>query len=343
VTVSHHHLARSVLLGCFCLSGVATAEEDRAARAAAQALFDEGKKLLVGHEITAACEKFEESARIAPLSGTLLNLGDCYEQQGKLATAWSTFINAASLANQAHSTAREQEARRRATTLAPRLPKLVVRIAGGEPFAGLQVTRDDSSVGTGQFGVAIPVDPGEHRVVATAPGRREWRKTVETEPNSTVTVEVPELEADSVPSAPTTQPVSNATPRAASSPATPARQTAPTSHSSNGLRNAAYITGGVGVLGLAAGSIFGALSLQKHHQADQHCEYDQCRDAAGIDARNAARAFGNLSTAGFIVGAVGLTTGVTLWLVAPRAETNTPRLSRVSSTGTGLLLEGTWE
>src|SRR5512132_1412974 len=50
-----------------------------------------------------ACPKFEESQRIDPTPGTLLNLGDCYERSTppRTASAWGTFKRAEVMARNA--------------------------------------------------------------------------------------------------------------------------------------------------------------------------------------------------------------------------------------------------
>src|SRR3954470_4044560 len=57
----------------------ARADDTRVDRAAAQALFDQAKELLARDNVTGACPKLEESQRLDPTSGTLINLADCYE------------------------------------------------------------------------------------------------------------------------------------------------------------------------------------------------------------------------------------------------------------------------
>src|SRR6478735_9605838 len=49
-------------------------------QAKAEALFDEGRRLLAAARFAEACPKFAESQRLDSALGTLLNLGDCYEK-----------------------------------------------------------------------------------------------------------------------------------------------------------------------------------------------------------------------------------------------------------------------
>src|SRR5436305_1114019 len=93
---------------------------------AAESLFREGKRLMKDHQIAAACEKFEASERLDESVGTLLNLADCREKAGQLATAWADFLKAASVARASGDGSRESEAKVRAKALEPRLSYLTI-------------------------------------------------------------------------------------------------------------------------------------------------------------------------------------------------------------------------
>ena len=164
-------------------------------RAAAQTLFDRAKRLMSEGKFAEACPALEESERIEARSGTLLNLADCYEHAGRLASAWSTFLDAAALAKTTGNIDREQGARERAAALAPRLSKLVILLQPSANLEGLEILRDGDPVGRPQLGLPVPADSGPHVVAAQAPGRKPWRTTVLVEAGAvTATVTVPELE-----------------------------------------------------------------------------------------------------------------------------------------------------
>src|SRR5450432_1599182 len=59
---------------------------------AAQALFDDAKRLVQEGDAASACPKFEESERLEPGIGTKLNLADCYERVGRNASAWVLYL-----------------------------------------------------------------------------------------------------------------------------------------------------------------------------------------------------------------------------------------------------------
>jgi hypothetical protein len=147
-----------------------------AADPAAQAAFDEGRRLMAAKKFDEACAKFEASQALEPLSGTLANLATCNEARGRVATAWAQWVDTEALAHQAHNVRREQLARDRITELRPRLPQLTIDVDPGLP--GLEVRRNGEIVPAALLGGPFPVDPGAQRVDATAAGRPPWRAEV---------------------------------------------------------------------------------------------------------------------------------------------------------------------
>ena len=72
-------------LGVVLLVGAASAQPRDVTRA--DALFREGRALMKKGDYATACPKLEESYRLDPAAGTGINLGDCFEKQGKVASA----------------------------------------------------------------------------------------------------------------------------------------------------------------------------------------------------------------------------------------------------------------
>src|SRR5262249_6273661 len=56
--------------------------------AAAEALFENVREAMAGEDYATACSSFEESNRLEPAPGTMVNLAGCEEKRGRLATAW---------------------------------------------------------------------------------------------------------------------------------------------------------------------------------------------------------------------------------------------------------------
>ena len=283
--------------------------------AAAQGLFDEAKTLMAAGKAAEACPKFEESQRLDPGGGTLLNLALCYEKTGRLASAWSRNLDAAAAAKASGNSARENAARKQAAALAKRVSKLQINVSSDANLPGLELTRDGEPVGTAQWGVAIPADAGEHTIVAKAPGFKEWRGTATIKGEGTrSSIDIPHLEAEPpppvlpqgepapvVPLAPVSQPDR-----------TPERAPLGTQ------RIAALVAGGVGVVGLGVGIAFGIKSKSEHDDANKTCSGSDCTDPAGIEAGLAAHRSGNVATVASIVGIAGLVGGAVLWFTAPK-------------------------
>src|SRR5689334_17798166 len=127
--------------------GAAPGRAQSGSNAAAQALFDQGKALMTAGKTSEACPKFEESYKLDPGSGTLINLAACYERAGRLASAWGTYQEAAAFATRDGNEARSRGARDLAAALAPKLSRLTLEIPPDSRVSGLVVTRDGVDVG----------------------------------------------------------------------------------------------------------------------------------------------------------------------------------------------------
>jgi tetratricopeptide (TPR) repeat protein len=188
------HLA---LAGAIWLLPSAAAAVSAADSAAAQALFDDAKKLMAEGNHAAACPKLEESQRLDPGIGTLFNLANCYEQLGKAASAWSLFLEVAASARATGQSEREQVARERAAALAPKLAKIVIHVPHADKTPGVAIKRGDATVGKAAWGSAVPADAGAHTVTASAPGYRTWTSEVTISAGGELLeVTVPELERE---------------------------------------------------------------------------------------------------------------------------------------------------
>src|SRR6187431_2050565 len=136
----------------------ATAQASASDKASAEALFDQGVRLMKQNSFAEACPKLEESNRIDPAVGTLLYLGECYERVGKIASAWATFREAASLATNSNQSDRARVASRRAQDLEPKLSRLSVELAPEvATIAGVTVKRGAQRLEPSLYGTPLPV------------------------------------------------------------------------------------------------------------------------------------------------------------------------------------------
>jgi hypothetical protein len=177
--------------------------------AQAEALFNEAKELRDAGRFAEACPKFAESRRLGPGIGVTLHLADCYEKVGKTQSAWTEFRNAEKLAREREDK-RADVASARAQALEPRLNRLtlVVPVAAGQ--AGPEVIFDGSALPPDHLNVAEPVDPGDHEVKITSPGRATRALIVHVDP-SILSTTIPIGDAEATPAPPPPSPIASGT------------------------------------------------------------------------------------------------------------------------------------
>lgn len=202
----------SVALAMLVSSGVAQPAPP-AGGARADALFQQGKELLAAGKVAEACAAFAESNQVDPKVTTLANLANCREKNQQLATALGLF---SSVAEQLRDTsdpggvALRDVASQRVAALAQRVSKLELRVEVPDT-AGLEILVDDLALAREQWTTAIPHDGGQLRLVARAPGRKEWSSAVQLAPEGEVmAVTVPALQPEGA-SEPVLEPVITST------------------------------------------------------------------------------------------------------------------------------------
>lgn len=319
---SVRRIAVAIALTGAVLVAPARAMADDAA-AAAEVLFQDGKRLYDAGDYPKACLKFEESQKLDPGMGTLYRLADCHERIGRTASAWAAFREVAASARGAGQQARAEDAKKRADALEANLARCEIHVA--EPDTpGLVVKRGAVLVGRGQWSVALPVDPGEVVVQASAPGRKPVRIAATAAPKATTRIEVPALEA---------VPAEVAPPKPNPAVDTKTAELAEPQRDGSTQRTLALVAGGAGVVGLAVGSIFGFVSIghKNDAEADNHCDAANTCDGVGLAARKDAISAGNVSTIAFVAGGVLLAGGAVLWFTAPKASAS--RASRTARAG----------
>ena len=285
--------------------------------AAAAALFQEGYKLRQEGKDEAACKKFQESARLDAMAGTLLNLAECRANQGKTATAAGWYHKAAILAENQGDQKLLEKAKEHARELDAEVSYLKIRIE--RPVPGIVVRRDDDVVGPAQFNESLPIDPGEHTVTAVAPGYRLLSIAVHIgEVSDNKTVDVPALELLPPPA------------RARTVPALPNVQSKP--GATHGATYWPWVIGGVGVSAIAVGTVSGILALHdKSRVADRCTNTVGCKDAEAYSLQSQRDTEWALARIAFPAGVVALGTAAT-WLLLEKRDSEQPRHERVVQT-----------
>jgi len=291
-------------------------------RVVAETLFQEGRRLMADERWAEACRKLEESYRIEPLAGVLLNLAVCHENEGRTATAWSEFKQSLALSKIDRRDDRRALAEKHLAALEPRLARLRIEVL--RPPPQLTIFDGQTELPPAIWATARPVDPGRHTIVAEAPGRQNFSTTVEAEAAKTVTVTVPEL----VPVAPE-PPLPAPPPPEPPRPAPPARRGPPPTHPWTPPPSAepgfdwpllGYGLLGVGAGAMAAGTGLGITALVREGQADARCGPSTCPDEESLALSDDARALATGANVTLAVGAVLAAAGVVTLLVAPAPE-----------------------
>jgi hypothetical protein len=285
---------------------------DPANEATSRALFDEGRRLMQSGDYAHACTKFEEGQRLAPGIGLKFNLAECYEKLGKVASAWSAYRDVVGLARAQGQELRETIATEKARAIEARVPRLRIVVPDGNRVDKLTVTRDGGVVGAPQWGLALPIDPGTHKITFEAPGFEAETLEVTLAEGKTESVEAPPLRKKTVVERPAV----------VDAPATKS-----TTSDGRTQRMIGYVAGGAGIAGLGVGGVFGVFAMDKQKESEAHCVGDRC-DVEGLFLRDRALGRATVSTVGFVAGAALLVTGVVLVLTAPRG----PEKAKAAST-----------
>ena len=344
----------AALLACAVLGAslpsIAHAAPSASEKAIAESDFEEARQLMTAGKPAEACPKFEESERLDPGMATEYRLGECYEAIGRTASAWIAFIDVADAADAAKMPDRSKVARERAAKLQPKLARIAISPTTPE-LADLRVVRDGEEIKRSLWGTPVPVDPGDHNIEVTAPGKKPWRATVKADPSATQTVTVPALEdlgAATTTTTATTATTATTTSTTAPPPAgssepfdkpRPEVDAVPSSKSSQ--KTYAIIAAAVGVVGIGVGGVLALSAKSQWGDTAGHCNDAGVCDPTGIDARSNARSKGNLATVVMGLGVVAVAAGAVLWFTAPEEpEHKTANAVRVGVTPWGAVLEG---
>lgn len=296
-------------LGAVWLLAAAPGRADDA-QAQVDALAREAKALMAKGRVADACMKLADAARVRPTLDASIELADCYDRAGQVTSAWQAWKIAAEASARADDP-REARARERVAALEPLVPRLVVDVRASDP-GGLEIRRDGVPVGREQWGKPVVVDPGEHVVTATAPGKKSWYATAKTNPNgATISVLVPELE-DAVAAAPSTAaPVLRRETIFDESVGKP---------QGNTERLVAVGLGALSVVSLGLGIVFGLEAKLRLDESNQYCRGNACEDPQGVAKRDEAKDAARVSTVTFGVGIAAAAGGLLLYFLAPRDE-----------------------
>jgi tetratricopeptide (TPR) repeat protein len=168
-----------VVVALLALPSVADAGD----KARADKLFEDGRGYLQRKEYQLACTAFEQSHQADPAIGTQLNIALCYEEWGKLASAYTAYQEAERLAK-AKKDNRAKHAKKKVDEIEPKLGRLRISVpASADPYSiylfdGKEVEREtlveEQLLDTGTHTVEVRVAgaPPKITTIDLKPGER---------------------------------------------------------------------------------------------------------------------------------------------------------------------------
>ena len=303
-------LCLSGIAACFFWVGAAIAEPSAADRATARSLATEGYWALHDKRYADAVDRFSRADALvhAPtltldLARSLVGVGQFVEAQER----YELIIREGVAAKAPPSWQRAlSDAKAELAALRPRLAWVTITVAGEN---NAQVSIDGTAVPSAAIGVRRAINPGAHEFTASAKGFLTSHQTSSFKEGDegSITLELqldPNREIAPAAVAPKPVPVT---------PPPPAPQP---------NRTPAYVAFGVAGAGLVVGGVTGILFLNKRASLQGVCPNPDDCDPEYRSAIDTYHALGFVSATGFIVGAAGIITGISLW---PRQSASATR------------------
>jgi hypothetical protein len=266
--------------------------------ALASALFTDGRTLMDKGKFAEACPKLAESHHLDPGGGVVLALALCREAEGKTASAWVAFEEALLFAKRDKRDDRRTTIEEHLDKLRPMLSRFAVSLSDGARAQGVVVALDGRALSDASLGVAFVVDPGEHHLIATAPGKAAFRESITIAHGEERRLVVPALGIAAV------EP-----PKLA-----PRYDT---------VRAIGWVSLSLGVVTLGVSGFYGLRAFSRQRESEDHCPNDVC-DMQGIGLHDQAKSAARVSTVAFGLGTVAVALGIVLVLTAPSNKTKAP-------------------
>ncbi len=249
-----------------------------------------------------------------------------HESQNRLLEARAAFLTCA---EESCPDVIRTECLRRAEMATNTIPTIIfdVKDKAGQDVAVVEAAIDGRAVTDLLVGSPLEVDPGAHVFTFKVASGETLERRYVIQSSQKNRHELIQLEGAKSPAAATGQ---------AEAPVTPPPE--PPAHRGLGSqRFAALAVGGVGVVGLIVGSVYGATAMSRKSDAEELCPDSDCETTAGSQRWQDAEAAGNVSTVAFLAGGVAVAAGAVLWFTAPSRDSR-PQTGSVSiGVGAGMM------
>jgi len=274
---------------------------------AARQLFVDAEKDEDGGRWADALVKLRRVSQVKLTAGIHYHVALCEEHLGHLAAALDEYTSAEGQARAEGAVDVLHLVGKRIADLAPRVPRLTIRLAPAAPDA--TVTLDGAKLSPALFGTALPVDPGEHRIDVAAPDRVPTSQSVTMRERDTTTID---LQLAEPPPSPAPTPSAPA-PIAEPAPTPPPLPDTPSASTRLSRTGAILATGGAVVLlggGIAAFLAAGGA----HTRAVNQCAQTVSPSPGACDPeKNSVRAWDFTAGGAWLGAAAAGTVAVLLW------------------------------
>jgi hypothetical protein len=259
-------------------------------KAEAKALVVEAKTAAKKNEWAAAATALSRADELDPSPQTKLDLARALVQQKKL-------VGASKAANGAVDTAKgpggkkvADAAKKLLSEIEPRVPWVQIEVSGPDASKAL-TTIDGEEV---DARTEIPFDPGDHTVVVEADGFDAAEKKISLAEGEHEKVKIKLERSAGTESAPVA---------------------AEEKDEGGGSAVPAILAFGIGAAGIGVGAVFGIMAFSETDKVKGQCDGTRCPPEVQ-DALDVAKTNGTVSTVGFVVGGIGIASGVVLLLTS---------------------------
>ncbi len=289
--------------------------------AAARALAIEGRDAFNAGDYARAIDCFERAHALVPAPTLVVYEARALARLGRLVEASNAYARVAHSSLEEDSPAQFRRAVREAEVehaqLLPRVPRFIVVVNAAAADRDLTLTADGQPLSRDAIGRETLADPGKHRGSARSSSGTEALREFSLKEGETKRVE---LSFDSPRAAP-----------AVGRPVADPRDAGPTGSRHVELqRTMGFIALGVGALGVGTGVVTGLLAASERDDAAARCPNRICTEGSeGESALDSFRALRTVSTTGYVVGAVGIATGVTFLVLSSGKPARTTQAVRL--------------
>ncbi len=285
----------------------------------ADKLFQKAKKLHGEKKFAEACPTYEAVDKTDPAIGSKLNTAKCYEDWGRLATAYNWYLQAEKMATEAKDD-RAAKIRGLIEELDMNVPRMTIKIPdGADPDVVDTLTLDGQPVPEEWHNTQQRIDPGPHVIEFVVDGEKKKKLApVERGGESELSLDIPKGVGKK--------------PRKKKGDL----DAAVAAESSDPGKTRRYLAYGLGGVGLAAIGVASYMTLSARGDYNdalaEHCmgSTSGC-NATGYAITRDARRTANISTVITLAGVAAIAGGAVLYFTAPKAPRATEKAPPVQA------------